>query len=105
MEKFPFQKPFDEIKNWLTESRDKISNWWNLTEWRIRLGFYIIISLIIGIVLSRILIKIFKCINTGVSGVRKLKKIIKRKKKVKSQHSLKGKKKLSIAKFKKFGDK
>ncbi|AFR67113.1 alpha1 protein [Malakal virus] len=105
MEKFPFQKPFDEIKNWLIESRDKISEWWNLTEWRIRLGFYIIISLIIGIALSKILIKIFKCINTGVSGVRKLRKIIRRKKKVKSLPSFKEKRKPSVAKFKKFGNK
>ncbi|UYL95587.1 MAG: alpha1 protein [Huanggang Rhabd tick virus 2] len=104
MDKSPFLKPFEEIKTWLSESRDKISQWWGLTEWRLRLGFYIIVSLIIGIILSRILIKVFKCISKGVSGVKKLRRVIKRRRKAQCKTKIKIKGKNKLSKFEKLGN-
>ncbi|AEH58021.1 alpha 1 protein [Berrimah virus] len=72
-----------DFTNWSEARKIEIIDWWTNLEGRIRLGFWIIFIILIGLIIIRISYKILKCIQLLRKGIVKTKRIIKKRKTIK----------------------
>nr|QOU09206.1 alpha 1 [Bovine ephemeral fever virus] len=82
MEKGLLSNFWDDFKKWSEDRKVEIVNWWSNLESKVRLGFWIILIILLGILAIRIVIKVYQCFKLTNKGVKKIKRVIKKKRSI-----------------------
>nr|QED88208.1 alpha 1 protein [Bovine ephemeral fever virus]QED88219.1 alpha 1 protein [Bovine ephemeral fever virus]QED88230.1 alpha 1 protein [Bovine ephemeral fever virus]QED88241.1 alpha 1 protein [Bovine ephemeral fever virus] len=83
MEKGLFSNFWDNFKSWSEDRKSEIISWWDNLESKVRLGFWIILIILLGIVAIRIATKVYQCIKFTNKGVKKIKRVVRKKRSIK----------------------
>nr|AIW62184.1 alpha 1 protein [Bovine ephemeral fever virus]ASB16902.1 alpha 1 protein [Bovine ephemeral fever virus] len=83
MEKGLLSNFWNDFKQWSEDRKVEIVNWWSNLESKVRLGFWIILIILLGILAIRIAIKVYQCVKLTTKGVKKIKRVIKKKRSIK----------------------
>nr|AAB63105.1 alpha1 protein [Bovine ephemeral fever virus] len=83
MEKGLLSNLWYDLARWTENRKVEIVIWWSNLESTVRLGFWIILIILLGILAIRLVIKVYQCVQFTNQGVKKIKRIIKRKRPIK----------------------
>nr|QRZ60233.1 alpha 1 protein [Bovine ephemeral fever virus]QRZ60242.1 alpha 1 protein [Bovine ephemeral fever virus] len=83
MEKGLLSNFWNDFKRWSEDRKIEIVDWWSNLESKVRLGFWIVLIILLGILAIKIAIKVYKCVKVTNKGVKKIKQVIRKKRSIK----------------------